>query len=98
MGSLHPEGVPLLHRRVEYFLSTAPRKESLPPLLPTLVTGDPTLPSSIASRMWSLVQRPDAADREVHHWVTFIIQLRSLHDEASGALGGAADMVTMDLL
>ena len=48
--------------------------------------------------MWPLVRRPDAADREAHHWVTFIIQVRSLHDEASGALCGAAEMVTMDLL
>ena len=98
MGSLHPEGVPLLLRRVEYLLSAAPTKESLPHPLPILVTGDPTLPSSTASRMWSSVQLPDAADREAHHWVTFTIQVRSLRDEVSGVPRGAAEMVTMDLL
>ena len=52
--------------------SAAPRKESLPLLLPILVTNDPTVPWGTASLMWSSLQWSDVVDREAHHWVSDI--------------------------
>lgn len=80
--------------------SAAPRKESLPLLLPLLVTSDPTVPWGTASLMWSSLQWSDVVDREVHHWVSDIHNPVSATPEwgVGGATVYAAEMVMMDLL